>query len=187
MKHPLHQAVGTTIECTIRKPARLVKDEACGGCQHIPLFCGQKRSRETQLCKVDLLLVKSGEVSVIIEIEESGFNPTKICGKLLTSALATHYIHDKETVPVIPFAKHVLFVQVLDGSKISKLRASKPAQCKLIQSKINQVLPINGGGITKYRLFIVQGPGDKQGLAAVAGEVAKFASQKLAAIKAMKR
>jgi hypothetical protein len=72
------------------------------------------------MCCVDLLVRSSGTVRAIVEIEESGFLPTKICGKFLQAALATHFIHDLNTEPAIPYADEVIFIQVLDGSKFLK-------------------------------------------------------------------
>ena len=173
MLHPLHLEIGKAVGRSIGKNIGLVCDEACGGKQHIPLFHGENRARATQLCKVDLLLLKADKVRVIVEIEESGFNPTKICGKFLPSALATHYIHGREP-SLMQYGRRVLFIQVLDGSKLSKRGASKQSQCKLIETKINSLLPLKGSRVSNYRLFIVDGPSDKKQLADVAQTAASF-------------
>jgi len=173
MLHPLHLAVGKAIGQRVDSSVDLICDEACGGQQHIPLFHGDNRARATQFCKVDLLLLKAEKVQVIVEIEESGFNPTKICGKFLTSALATHYIHGRESTKA-QYGSKVLFVQILDGSKLSNRGTSKQSQCKLIESQINSLLPLKGSSISKYRLFIIDGPGDKKRLADAAQAVASF-------------
>lgn len=173
MSHPLHLKVGKAINNKIGDKAVLVRDQACGGTQHIPLFNGLDRNRATQLCKVDLLLLKDDRVKVIVEIEESGFNPTKICGKFLTSALATHYIHGRNPSPK-QYGSKVLFIQILDGSKFSKRGASKESQCKLIETRINAMLPLLGCGITEYQLFIVNGANDQKRLFEVAMLVLNF-------------
>jgi len=174
MDHPLHLSIGNEVKRQINGSVSLVRDEACGGSQHIPLFCGTERSRVTQLCKVDLLVIKSDRVSVIMEIEESGFNPTKICGKFLTSAIATHFIHDSERNHVIPYDEKVLFVQVLDGSKFLKPGTSKRKQGELIATEIGRQLPLKASHIAEYRLFIVDGVQDTAGIKKIGQTVADF-------------
>lgn len=173
MSHPLHLAVARELGQRIGGRTELLRDEACGGSQHLPLFCGVRRGRDTQLCKVDLLAVASGQVRAILEIEESGFNPTKICGKFLTSALATHLIHDSRPEPVVPFADRVLFVQVLDGSKFLKPGTRKDKQAEQIERLIRGMLPFRQSSVTDYRLFLVSGARDTSQLEAV-GEVVSW-------------
>jgi len=171
MNHPLHFTIGGEVNSRIKPPASVIRDKACGGMQHIPLFHGKDRSRKTQLCKVDLLVLKLNEVKAIIEIEESGFNPTKICGKYLTSALSTHYIHGEDTLSL---SKEVLFVQVLDGSKVAKNYSSKPAQCELIEKQINKLAKNVGSSISRYRILIVNGASDLVGIKKVVDLVDNF-------------
>lgn len=174
LDHPLHLTVANEIVKHTSGRGDVIRDEACGGNQHIPLFCGAERSRRTQLCKVDLLVIKSGQVHVILEIEESGFNPTKICGKFLTSALASFYIHNFEGSEAIPYSEKVLFIQVLDGSKFPSRKTSKPNQSSLLASQIQKQLPLQGSSLSEYRLFIVNGVHDRVGLEEVGRAVAAF-------------
>ena len=125
------------------------------------------------MCLVDLLVVVSGQVRVIVEIEESGFLPTKICGKFLQAALATHYIHDSRPEPAMPYAEDVLFIQVLDGSMCIKSGTRKDTQAKVIEEQIRGMLPLKEGSITEYRLFFVSGPSDQSGLDMVGEAVAQ--------------
>jgi len=171
MPHPLHLAVAKELQQRLSSRGDLFKDTACGGAQHLPLFIGSTKSRDTRMCEVDLLIVSEGQVRVIIEIEESGFLPTIICGKFLQSAIATHFIHNSLAESAIPYGKHVLFVQVLDGSKCLKQDTRKDAQGKLIEKKINSMLPLKRSGITDYLLFFVQGDADCAGLKSVGSVV----------------
>jgi hypothetical protein len=116
MSHPLHLAVAEEIHRLLDSRFELVRDKDCRGNQQIPLFIGRRKARETRMCCVDLLVLQSGTIRAIVEIEESGFIPTKICGKFLQAALATHFIHDTRAETAIPYAEKVLFIQVLDGS-----------------------------------------------------------------------
>lgn len=87
MGHPLHKAIGKIIDEKSLPGCKILKDPACGGKQKFPLFSSKRKSRETEYCDVDILILKSNKIRVIIEIEEANVKPTQICGKLLTSAL----------------------------------------------------------------------------------------------------
>ena len=174
MHHPLHFAVAEELQQQLNGRGELIRDVACGGKQHLPLFIGTNKGSDTRMCEVDLLIVSEGQVKVIIEIEESGFLPTKICGKFLQSAIATHFIHDSQAGSALPYDNHLLFVQVLDGSSILKQGTHKDKQAKLIEQKIRSMLPLKGSRITDYRLFFVQGVEDRAGLKSVSVVVSDF-------------
>jgi len=172
MDHPLHLAVAEEIRQRIDSRFEIVRDPACGGNQHLPLFVGQRKARDTRMCCVDLLVLQSGTVRAIVEIEESGFLPAKICGKFLQAAIATHFIHDSRAEATIPYADKVLFIQVLDGSKCLKPGTRKDSQAELIEQQIRNLLPL--GGITECRLFFISGKGDQRGLAFVCESIDTF-------------
>ena len=155
MPHPLHVKVGKSISKIINPPLKLVKDSACGGKQHIPLFLEKDKSRATQVCKVDLLIIKDKKVSVIIEIEESGFNPTKIFGKYFTSAFAKYYIHKTEGNSSIPISNKFLFIQILDSSRFSKKGSKKNIQCDAIEKNINDLIKKCNLSRGTYKLFLI--------------------------------
>jgi hypothetical protein len=171
MHHPLHFAVAEELQKRLAGRGELIRDSACGGAQHLPLFVGPTKGRGTRTCDVDLLIVSENQVRVIVEIEESGFLPTKICGKFLQSAIATHFIHDSRMGSALPYGNRVLFVQVLDGSKILKQGTRKDSQCELIERQIRSMLPLKGSSITDYRLFFVRGVDDCAGLESVGAAV----------------
>jgi hypothetical protein len=163
MLHKLHLAVADTLDHLFEGTSHeLLKDPACGGEQLLPLFIGEFKSLANQLCCVDLLVLQTGKVRAIIEIEESDFLPTKPCGKFLQAVLATHFIHDSQEQTAIPYAEKVCFVQILDGSKFIKDKTQKNVQAELIEKEIQKKLPL--GGITDYRLFALDGPDDQKSL-----------------------
>ncbi len=164
LRHPLHVAVANVLQQRLSGRGDLLKNLACGGKQHLPLFIGTTKNRIARMCEVDLLIVSENQVRVIIEIEESGFLPTKICGKFLQSAIATHYIHNSLEEPVISYSNHVLFIQVLDGSSILKDGARKDKQVELIEHKIRGMLPLKESSIIDYRVFFIMGDNDSTGL-----------------------
>ena len=172
-KHPLHLAVAETIAQQLPDQYKLLCDPACGGDQHLPLFVGPEKRRSTRMCCVDLLILCSGKIKAIIEIEESGFLPTKLCGKFLQAALATHFIHQShKTEGPISYADNAFFIQVLDGSKCLKDGSHKDAQGKLIEQEIQNLLPLRS--IIDYRLFLVGGRNNKDGLAKVVDNVVQL-------------
>lgn len=171
VKHPLHLAIANSLEAKLNSNAKLIRDPACGGSHQIPLFIGVPKHRENRMCQVDLLIIKEGRVRVIIEIEESEFIPTKICGKFLQAALATHLIHDSQIPPEVPYSKEVLFVQVLDGSKCLPPHTKKDSQAELIKERINGMIRLGWSEVTNYRLFFVDGANDQIGLHCVNEEV----------------
>lgn len=149
--HPLHKKIADMIENVLPSHS-LIKDEACGGNQRIPLFYDTKKSRETEYCNVDLLVLKENKIKAIIEIEESNVKPTQVCGKFLTSALARYYIHDNGMNMPIGMNDSVAFFQIVDTSKL-KGKSAKPEQWKALERSIQSVLPLKNSRITLYRLL----------------------------------
>lgn len=173
VKHPLHLAVADTIERRGIGPAVLYRDEACGGSprQRLPLFLGKRRSSCTRLCNVDLLVIKEDAIKVVIEIEESASKPTTICGKFLTSVLATHFIHDSLNAEPIQVSDSALFVQVINTSKLPK-GTNKLCQYELLESELKKLLRTLTKHVKKYKLFRVAGENDVDALREVANAVA---------------
>lgn len=165
MNHPLHKAVAKRIKKNLRQGVKLLVDPACDGKQLLPLFIGKQKARETRMCCVDLLLISGGRVSCIIEVEESGFQPTKICGKFLQAALADHYIHDTQPEGPLPYGENLRFVQVLDGSACLTDGGRKEQQARLVESELRKLLPLRD--ISEYHLVFVNGAADEVGLDAV--------------------
>lgn len=149
--HPLHKIIADKIE-SVLPPLSLIRDEACGGVQRIPLFYDRKKSREIEYCNVDLLVLKENKIKAIIEIEESNVKPTQVCGKFLTSALARYYIHDNEMNEPIEMSDSVAFFQIVDTSKL-KGKSAKPEQWKALERSIQSVLPLTNSRIKSYRLI----------------------------------
>jgi hypothetical protein len=197
-KHPLHLAVADEIQDHLDShpdsQVELKRDPACGGQQpkqHLPLFIGKDKANDTRMCCVDLLVISNQRIRVIIEIEESGFLPTKIFGKVFQAAIADNFIHNRNSPKIIPYAqdeKGVLFVQVLDGSKILKPGGKKEKQARRIEERICSMLPQQRVKtservvrIKDYKIFFVKSPDDKSGLRRVSHEVSSFIIQSNAA------
>jgi hypothetical protein len=146
--HLLHKAVSKCIDNKeISNNCRIIKASECGGSQNIPLFGADYKSNETEYCDVDLLIIKNNKVRVIIEIEESDIKPTQICGKFLTSAISSHYIHNykpegKKNNEIIAIGNPVFFVQVLDSSNLKINKTSKIEQGENLEKSIRTFLSL---------------------------------------------
>lgn len=168
--HPLHERIGSFLKEKIKiENIEIILDPACEkeqinnseDKQRIPLFKGNK-SRVNQLCNVDILILRDKKIKVIIEIEESNIIPTQICGKFLTSALATHYIHlNHNNEKPIDFDNEVFFIQILDSSKL-KENSVKLEQGIKIEKAIRDILPIKDSRITHYKIIYMNNDLDKK-------------------------
>jgi hypothetical protein len=166
LTHPLHLAIGSALATAVPADA-LYLDPACGGNLHLSLFVGDQPSASTHICDVDALAVVAGQVRVIVEIEESGVNPTKICGKFLTSALATHLVHGSLPSEAIPLGSAVLFVQVLDRAQLGPERGHKAEQARLLAERIDERLPLRRSAIGAYRLFLANDAADETAISSI--------------------
>ena len=160
-EHPLHKYIGNLVDSEISdlRDVEVIKDDACGGTQHIPLFCNDIKSNATKYCNVDLLILKNKKVKVIVEIEESDIKPTQICGKFLASALSVFFIHESEDIhgnevpKPIGMDESVLFVQFLDTSKLKMDKTSKIEQWDNISNSIQGIIPVGNSKINSYKIF----------------------------------
>ena len=148
VEHPLHKEIGKRIFKSFGD--NVLMDSACGGGHRLPLFCKEPKSRETQFCNVDMLILKDKKVKVIVEIDESDIKPTQVCGKFLTSALSQFYIYDSERYPI---DDSVMFIQILDSSKLKESKTRKLEQFKYLEKAINEILPLRNDNQITYCIF----------------------------------
>ncbi|MDR2796983.1 MAG: hypothetical protein LBB80_01430 [Treponema sp.] len=171
MGGPLHKKTGDILK-NLEKNLKIdvVLDKACGigktgKSQNIPLFLKKEeiKSNETEICDVDAMVIKNNEIKIIIEIEESGFLPTKIYGKYMASNLAEYYAHDTLENEILEIKKsNVLFIQIIDTKGLESI-SSKPEQFKNIEKSINNLIKtvkdagISLGCIKEYKLLQIDG------------------------------
>ncbi len=150
-RHPKHREIGDIISRAFGNNA--IFDYACvGGSfrkQQIPLFTDRKKTAETRMCNVDIALINGNDVKVIIEIEESGIIPTKICGKFLTSSFSKYLFHYSfgEDPKIV---KNCLFIQILNDEELPT-NTKKKLQGNIIQEKIKGLS--GRGSINDYLLL----------------------------------
>jgi hypothetical protein len=90
---------------------------------------------------------------MIVEIEESNVKPTQVCGKFLTSALAKCFMHESKGNKPVEMADSVVFIQIVDTSKLVRGRTAKFKQWKALEDSINKLLPVGDSRIRKYKLL----------------------------------
>jgi len=177
MQHPLHHKIAEAFKQEFSNDYIVLTDVdcACGDERHrLPLFIGSNARSEAPMCCVDILIVSSHGIKVVVEIDESDLKPTQICGKFLTSALATQFVHQPSGNGPYPMCKETLFVQVLDSSKWKNGKTRKDLQASEIESRINGMLPLKISGISKYMLFSVNGDEPDIGAAKVIKNVSEY-------------
>ncbi len=161
MTHPLHKKIGDVLEKLLKDNCSdydLIKDPACETNekkqrQHLPLFCSTDKSRKTWFCNVDVLILKKKEIKVILEVEESNTRPIQICGKFLTSVLSSYFIHKTTNDSYIPMSDSVLFIQIVDTSKLNEEKTSKIEQWKNIEKSINDSSLVGVDKVKRYKLY----------------------------------
>ncbi len=155
--HPLHLAIGEFLQSTrLPDDCRLIRAPECGGTHNLPLFSHEEKSNESEYCNVDALVVRNSAICFLLEIEESGLNPVKICGKFLASALSSHFVHDVLNNVASAIGPNAVFVQVIDTTRLNP-RTKKLRQGKLLESSITKILPVGSSGIRTYRLYFFRG------------------------------
>ncbi|MGA2297945.1 MAG: hypothetical protein ABSG15_10395 [FCB group bacterium] len=87
-KHIFHEIIGNVFKEILNNSTDLYLDPACGGEHRLPFYISVNANRSTCVSNVDLILVKDEIVKLVCEIEESGFIPTKIYGKVFSTASA---------------------------------------------------------------------------------------------------
>jgi hypothetical protein len=124
----------------IQSGGEIILSGECDGNHNIPLFISMlgEKGNDIELCNVDAIIKINETIRIIIEIEESGFLPTKICGKYLTSNLAKYYQYKKEP-PIVLDSSNLIFIQVLD---IQKQSEDKEKQFKHIETAIKNLIDV---------------------------------------------
>jgi hypothetical protein len=162
--HPLHVAILELLNKSINcgKDIKIYPDSSClkkknKNKMHVSLFLGNLKKRTYHFCDVDLLITHNDKIKIIIEIEESGRQPVKIFGKVFTSAMATHFIHHKIAPDGITKHDKVLFIQVIDSSKL-KENGYRKKQWEEIRKLLENIVNNKSlKDITQYEMFIGKG------------------------------
>jgi hypothetical protein len=131
-EHPLHQIIGRALTARFgtRPDTVVLLDPACGGTEHVQLFCSEPLTCASRFCKVDAAIAHCGEVRVVIETEESNIAPVQLGGKVFA---ASHGRLCKGRSGVFPVGADLLFVQIIDTEKLPA-NSTKLDQCRKLLS-----------------------------------------------------
>lgn len=156
--HPLHEAIGRLIKSADFSKygtPNVLMDTACDLKNRRRIsFCRQGAGTYIRYCDVDMLITIERRAKVIIEIEESNVKPIHIFGKFFTSSFSDSFIYTgKDNRKPLSINNSVLFVQVLDSSKLNYRNSMKPSQWTYIEQMIQDGLKNPFGRITEYNLF----------------------------------
>jgi hypothetical protein len=133
--HPLHQAIGDVLRSIERPGIQVLLDAACGGKgQQIRLFGDEPVGNSSCLAWVDAAIIINGEITVVLEIEESNVRPLYLCGKVFATALCNYSSRGGHRVPMAP---SMLFIQVIRSPK--SIKSAKLKQCEYLEKTINQI------------------------------------------------
>ena len=155
--HLLHQQVAETIYNighTMHSHTVLV-DQDCmftgypGIKQRLPFFLSYRPARESAVSDVDVVLIKDDKIKLVCEIEESGFNPTKIFGKLFSTASAK--VCRLNSGKIYELDENAVFIQMISAKDLP-VDSLKAKQGQLIENEINNKLSCYNSWIKHYRL-----------------------------------
>ena len=161
-QHGLHILIAERLnEMRLPGDCRILLDNACyanakGKKQTLPMSTIDKRTRKTVYSLVDVVITKGDRVVAVVEIEESGIKPMKICGKVFSSAFCAYCIPPYLETKPIRMSKPVLFVQVLrDPDDKTKKKQRFEDRWKDLAEQINKILSIESTGcnISNYALI----------------------------------
>ena len=110
-------------------------------------------TQSSLLGNVDLLVLSPDGIKVIVEVEEADVTPIQVCGKFFASALSPYFIHERKMDTRVAMSHSVLFIQVLDTSKLKKDKTSKIQQWCNTERSIQDAIPIKGSRVGHYRLL----------------------------------
>jgi len=156
--HLLHETIGRLIrsdDFSNEGKIQVLMDTACDkeNRRRISL-CKQTTGDPIRYFDVDMLIAIGGRAKVIIEIEESNVKPVQIFGKLFASAFSDYFKYSGQESDIpSPIDKAILFVQILDSSKLNVEQSRKTVQWAHIQRSIQESLKSPYGRIKKYILF----------------------------------
>jgi len=145
-RHSLHKEVGRVIKEYFDSFSgyTVILDPACDTTpkQNIPLFLEEVKGNDSEITNVDIMVVKEDKVVLICEIEESNVKPNHIIGKFFSVALSKYWSKDykNKAQELINLGNDIVFIQVLDTSKLVIEKSKKPSQWRKIKHAIIQKL-----------------------------------------------
>jgi hypothetical protein len=146
-EHPFHLKIGKLVNRLGLSLAEIRKDPACeNDSPGVVTLLHNDDSGAVRFCQVDILITLPDKV-VIVEIEESNVKPVHIFGKFFASASSTH--SGTKEISKLP----LLFIQVLDTSKLNLKEGKKGGQWDRIQGILISHAEKWPGRKVQYKMF----------------------------------
>jgi hypothetical protein len=146
--YEIHKAVGNIL-LELRDSItglEVMLDTTCGGSHTVPLYGLDSGDGSDHLVEVDAAIILGNEIKVVVEIDKSDLRPVALCGKVLGTAISTHY---RLGNTVIGLSESMLFIQVLEKSA-ANLDTPKARQCKYLEREIGRFLSAANNRVKKY-------------------------------------
>jgi hypothetical protein len=125
----------------------------CGGGHRIQFFSAGTRSRGTNYCWPDLVIIQNNKVRVIVELEQSGIvSAGKISSKLIPVLLSSCACNEDIDGGTIAISREATLIQVVNTTLLKPV-TRKLRQYENLEADIRGLLPL--GCIARYFLFSV--------------------------------
>jgi hypothetical protein len=150
MENDLHKVVAGWLTGFFAKRPNftLLFAPECTGSQRLPLFSTPHKSRETNYCWVDAVVLENETVRAVIEVEQCGIpKPSTLGGKILPIA-ASRYLG----LPAgcIPLHSELAFIEIVNSERVPD-RSKKLLQYTNFEASIRELLPL--GCVYEYSLL----------------------------------
>ena len=151
----IHKTLAVVVGSFFHNPpsSHVIFAPECGGGHRILFFSSETRSRATNYCWPDLVIIQKNEARIIVEVEQSGIvSPAKIGSKLLPVLLSSCLRNEDIDSGTIPISRGATLIQVVN-TELLKPATRKLRQYENLEADIRRLLPI--GCITHYFLLPV--------------------------------
>ena len=155
MRENIHKTLGAVLASFFNNPptSHVIASPECGGSHRILFFSTEDRSRATNYCWPDLVIMQNNEARVIVEMEQCGIvSPGKIGSKLLPVLLSSCVCNEDINGGTIAISRGAALIQVVNTTLL-KPATRKLRQYQNLETDIRGLLPI--GCISRYFLFPV--------------------------------
>ena len=151
--HPLRDAVAAILEKRLSElsdeSVELVKADHSEA--RIPLYFVDETGRTASYCNVDLLILKDDRIKIILEIDEAGVDPIRICGNYLTSTFSQFHFHrERDGGRRVAMGDSVAFFQIINAPRLGAYEDDRLIAIeKAIRSNSTR-----DSQITEYQIFL---------------------------------
>ncbi|HOO03293.1 MAG TPA: hypothetical protein PLJ11_01050 [Methanomassiliicoccales archaeon] len=152
--HAFHEKIGDIVTSIVNKDDErtycLLSDDCSrkdreGGYHALKIFGNDEDGNSMEYARADLLIVHDGLIVGQVEIEEEDRSPTKLFGKIISSAHSTYYEYKSGLAPKekgpIKFSDRFKFIQIVryDKSEYTK-ESGHPAKWERVERDIKSML-----------------------------------------------